>query len=242
MSDYDLVKPVIEHLPLAVIVVNNKREVLLANKIAQDMSKKTEDELIGLKGGQALGCKFSTITQECGTADQCRMCKIKTSVLKTFEDKESINLPDITMEFTDLGTRNLRVAISYLNLDQVNRNIEGERRISPGRRQSDLNKEIAIVAMEDITEFKKREKLDAAMEIVGAICHEMNQPLQSLLGYSGLLEMPNDDNDKIRNMARHMGEQVTRIGTLTKKLMSLKTYKTKPYLKNNILDIDESSK
>lgn len=241
MNDYDLVKPVIEYLPLAVIVVNKDREVLLANKTAQIMSHKTEDELIGLKGGEALSCSYSDLDDKgCGFAEQCRMCNIKNSVLKVFVDKESIQLNDTPMEFKGLGTRSLRVSISYLNLNEVNKKFEGDRRQNPGRRKSDFNKEIAIVALEDITEFKKTERLGAAMEVVGAICHEMNQPLQAIVGYSGLIDI--DDPKKSEQLIKELGKQAERLGELTKKLMSLKTYKTKSYLKTNILDIEESSK
>lgn len=245
MSEYELVRPVIEYLPLAVIVINKDREVLLANKTAQVMSNKTENELIGLKGGEALKCKYAHQNpQGCGFAEHCRVCTIKNSVLASFKNKESIQLNDTPMEFEGIGIRSLRVSISYLNLNEVNKKFEGDRRTSLGRRKSDFNKEIAIVALEDITEFKNTQKLGAAMEIVGAICHEMNQPLQAILGYSGLINtnVEVEDLDKLRKTVKNLSIQTERLGELTKKLMGLKTYKTKSYLKTSILDIEESSK
>ena len=117
-----------------------------------------------------------------------------------------------------------------------------DRRINRrGRRKSDFNKEIAIITLEDITRSKYREKLETAIEVSGAICHEMNQPLQSILGYSELITL-DDDFENVKRMVKKVFEQSEILGQLTKKLMSIKEYKTKPYLERNILDIDKSSK
>jgi signal transduction histidine kinase len=34
-----------------------------------------------------------------------------------------------------------------------------------------------------------REKLQAVLELAGAVCHELNQPIQAILGHSELLLM-----------------------------------------------------
>ena len=242
MNEYDLVKPVIEYLPLAIIVVNKDRQILLSNKMAQIMSQKTENELIGLHGGEALGCKYSDNSKGCGFGERCRTCIIKNSVLESFRKKESILLDNTSLNFKDIGVRNLRVSISYLDILEIEDLDFKDRRINRrGRRKSDFNKEIAIITLEDITRSKYREKLETAIEVSGAICHEMNQPLQSILGYSELITL-DDDFENVKRMVKKVFEQSEILGQLTKKLMSIKEYKTKPYLERNILDIDKSSK
>ena len=89
-----------------------------------------------------------------------------------------------------------------------------------------------------MTEYKKRERLAAVMETVGAICHEMNQPLMVLTGQVDLLAMDIGKNRRIDAFR----EQIERMSTITRKLHSIKRYATKPYLKNHlrIVDVEKS--
>lgn len=237
----EFLRPIIQYLPLAVIVVDKDRKILLANETAEIISKKTEVELLDLRGGEALGCVYANSHPNgCGSAKACDICELKNAVVDSFIRKESITLNDTTLHFKDIGIRNLRVSISYLNLDKINGKVEIERRKSPGRRKYDRNKEVAVVAMEDITDFKEKEKLEATFEVVGAVCHEMNQPLQAIMGYSDLL-LNEDDPEALKERAKLLKEQTARLGDLTYKLQSIKKYETRPYLKRQILDIDKST-
>jgi signal transduction histidine kinase len=230
-------------LPLAVIVVNKDRRILLANKSAEIISKKTEKELINLKGGEALGCAYSSLHPDgCGFSDMCEFCQIKNAVVDSFKNKISIQLEDAFLNFKDIGQRSLRVSISYLNLDKVNGAAEGieERRRNPGRRKYDKNKEVAVVALEDVTDFKEREKLQATFEVIGAVCHEMNQPLQTVMGFSDLL-IHEDNPDIIKEKVKILLSGITKLGDLTRKLQNIKKYETRTYLSRKILDIERSA-
>ncbi len=72
----------------------------------------------------------------------------------------------------------------------------------------------------------KTEKLQGVLEMAGAVCHEINQPLQSILGYSTLYQdketLSSKELDKIRN-------QATRIGNITRRLSNITKYKTVDY-------------
>ena len=104
---------------------------------------------------------------------------------------------------------------------------------------------IAIIT--DISEQKtaqqekiEKEKLQGVLEMAGAICHELNQPLQTIIGYSSLFKSPQDlreeDLDSIR-------EQASRIGEITRRLANITQYKTKEYPgKTKIVDIWGSSR
>jgi nitrogen fixation/metabolism regulation signal transduction histidine kinase len=238
----ELLRPVIEYLPLAVIVVDKDRKILLANRTAEIISRKTEKELINLKGGEALGCEYADYHPDgCGASYMCDFCQIKTAVIDVFKNKESIQLDDTFLTFKGIGSRNLRVSISYLNLDKINGRVEGveERRQNPGRRKYDKNKEVAVIALEDITDFKLKERLEATFEIIGGVCHEMNQPLQIAMGYSDLL-LSETDPDRIKNKVTLLIDQVTKLGGLTTKLQKIKKYETRSYLSRKILDINKS--
>ncbi len=103
-----------------------------------------------------------------------------------------------------------------------------------------------VTSILDITEVKnaynekmKNEKLKGVLEMAGAICHELNQPLHAILGYSELLLMDKDiDKKELNEILKTIVDQIARIKKITKKLLSITQYKTLTYAgKNKIFDI-----
>ncbi len=91
-------------------------------------------------------------------------------------------------------------------------------------------------------ELREREKLQGVLEMAGAVCHELNQPLQSLSGYSELLLMDMNENNIRYQTLKKMKLQVDRVGELTRKIMKITRYQSKPYLsKSRIIDIECAS-
>ncbi|MCK5097109.1 MAG: GAF domain-containing protein [Desulfobacteraceae bacterium] len=92
-------------------------------------------------------------------------------------------------------------------------------------------------------EMMQHEKLQGILEMAGAICHELNQPLHAILGYCELLMM--DDviaKNEVREILDTIIEQINRIDTITKKLLNITQYKTLKYAgKSKIFDIWNSS-
>ncbi len=109
-------------------------------------------------------------------------------------------------------------------------NNELRARINVGKRMIELQN--ALV---------EKEKFQGVLEMAGAICHEFNQPLMSISGYSELLLMDVPEDDSRYKGLKTINEQVHRLGEITKKLMKITEYKTKSYLNGNIVDIDEAS-
>lgn len=110
----------------------------------------------------------------------------------------------------------------------------------------------ALIVIRDISDWKeaqaeiremaeaeqiRRERLKAAMETAGAVCHEMNQPLMALYGYAELMMRRLDPEDPLYQAASGIVVQVDRVAELTRKLMGINSYETKPYLKGRIMDI-----
>ena len=101
----------------------------------------------------------------------------------------------------------------------------------------------------DITDRKRaekerrhREKLESALEITGAVCHEMNQPMQIISGYSELLLQTVSENDPIYTKIDGINKQINRMASITRKLRAINNYKTQNYAGNiRIMDINESS-
>ncbi len=109
-------------------------------------------------------------------------------------------------------------------------NDELRARINVGRRIIELQVALA-----------EKEKLQGVIEMAGAVCHEMNQPMQVISGLSELLMMDIEDDNPFHKKIQKIQEQIKRMGEITMKLMKITKYKAKDYLKSKIVDIDRSS-
>jgi PAS domain-containing protein len=109
-----------------------------------------------------------------------------------------------------------------------------------------------LVRMEiatDITKSKQAEetryqyeRLQGVLEMAGAICHEMNQPMQIISGCSEMLLMNIPENDPIHTKLDTIITQIHRMGTITRKLMTIEDYETQDYAGfSRIIDIDKSA-
>jgi DNA-binding response OmpR family regulator len=109
-------------------------------------------------------------------------------------------------------------------------NSELRSRINVGRRVIELQAELI-----------EKEKLQGIIEMAGAICHELNQPLQVVSGISELVTMDIEENNPLYEKMIMLQEQTERMGEITLKLTKITSYKTRKYLENKIVDIDQSS-
>jgi CheY-like chemotaxis protein len=112
-------------------------------------------------------------------------------------------------------------------------NEELRARVNAGRR---------ILELQD--KLKQREKLQGVVEMAGAVCHELNQPVQVVLGFSELLLRDLAADDPRHDMLENIKTASERIGALTGKIMRITQYRTKEYLAggSRIIDIDAASK
>ncbi len=86
------------------------------------------------------------------------------------------------------------------------------------------------------------EKMKGVFEMSGAVCHELNQPLQFISSAAELLLMEIGSDDPMFKMVTNIAEHVKRLGDITQKLMFINKYETKEYIKGaKIIDIDKSS-
>lgn len=91
-------------------------------------------------------------------------------------------------------------------------------------------------------ERTEREKLQAVLEMAGAVCHELNQPMTAIAGYGEITLMATTEDDPNHQKVVKIMEQIRRMGHITKKLMKVTRYKTREYVDGTkIIDIDEAS-
>lgn len=101
---------------------------------------------------------------------------------------------------------------------------------------------IVTKEMRSEEERLEKERLQVSLEMAGAVCHELNQPLQAISSYAERLldHLPADRDGHDR--ARSIVEMTARMGVITKKLMKITRYETKDYVKGvRIIDIDRAA-
>lgn len=100
--------------------------------------------------------------------------------------------------------------------------------------------------MELSHEKATNQSLKAVLITAGSVCHEANQPLQSLMGTAELMKMMDDDlPPRARKYLKIIEEQIRRLASITRKLQGIKRVETMWYPSQNkngrILDLDASS-
>jgi PAS domain S-box-containing protein len=92
-------------------------------------------------------------------------------------------------------------------------------------------------------ELLQKEKLQAVVETAGAVCHEMNQPMQvALVQLAECMVMDEFERDPVRQKAENIRQQLNALREMSRKLMHITRYETRDYVKGEkIIDIDKSS-
>jgi two-component system cell cycle response regulator len=70
------------------------------------------------------------------------------------------------------------------------------------------------------------ERLKKFMHNAGVLCHELNQPLQSISGYSDLLIMDLDKDNPVYERMHKIRLQVDKMAHISRKLMNVTRYET----------------
>ena len=104
-------------------------------------------------------------------------------------------------------------------------------------------------AIRDLTERKRieqerisHERMRGVLEMAGAVCHEINQPLMALQGFMDILTSKTELPDRATDQLHKMDEQIERIKKLTHKMMHVTKYETKDYAGGEkIIDLDQAA-
>ena len=88
----------------------------------------------------------------------------------------------------------------------------------------------------------QRERLEGVLELAGAACHELNQPMQTISLHLELLMVEAPDDSHLRKRLRIIEKQIARMSEITGKLRKITKYETREYVGGiKIIDIDKSS-
>jgi len=105
-----------------------------------------------------------------------------------------------------------------------------------------------ILIFQDVTENKlanetldENERMQGVLEMAGAVCHDLNQPVAALLKQTDRLESAVPGNHALYPKVLKLAEQANRLRETTLKLTGITRYETREYLRSKIVDIDKSS-
>ena len=89
----------------------------------------------------------------------------------------------------------------------------------------------------------QNEKLQAVVEMAGAVCHEMNQPMQfTLVELAEFLVMESYQKSEIEKRVARIRNSLNALRDLSRKLMHITKYETRDYVEGEkIVDIDRAS-
>ncbi len=128
---------------------------------------------------------------------------------------------------------------------------EGPRFFDLGRStiRDKTGKEVGqILIFQDVTENKlanetivENERMQGVLEMAGAVCHDLNQPVAVLLKQTDRLERAISSDHALYPKVLKLAEQANRLRETTAKLTGITRYETREYLRSKIVDIDKSS-
>lgn len=107
-----------------------------------------------------------------------------------------------------------------------------------------------VAILSDLTEKNRtildrleKEKLQSVLEATGAVCHELNQPLQALSGYVEILDAKLSGKKDLADHLEKITAQIDRMRDITDKLQGITRYETMDYTSNTrIIDIHKASR
>jgi PAS domain S-box-containing protein len=183
------------------LVVDNQKHLILANKILQKAMGCSENELFG--------CDYDELwqNQECAK-DECPVNRVlATGKSSSFTHKTLLNDTTFWCERTASPMLGSDGKVEYVI--EVIRDITAKKQLEE--------------------EQLEKVKLQGVIELAGTVAHEINSPLFAALGTAQLLEedLENQESiDEMKTIIRNLKE----IGILTKKMTSMTGFESRDYV------------
>lgn len=88
----------------------------------------------------------------------------------------------------------------------------------------------------------EKEKLAGVLEMAGAVCHELNQPLQAMQLYLDIFNSKTLNMEDLPRQIENLHQQIERISEICRKIMRISKYECTDYVDGiKIIDIDKAS-
>ncbi len=110
-------------VPIALLLVDSDRRVIKLNNAAVLFAGSSEEDMLGLRSGEALHCLHSLDDPRgCGFGASCSSCQIRRAILDTFAEKRGRDNVEAVLPFGvggEVDERCLLIATAYLESDGV---------------------------------------------------------------------------------------------------------------------------
>lgn len=169
LKDQPHLKGFLDAVPEVYLVLNDNRQIVFANKaMLKYIGKNHSREILGLRPGEALGCKHSFVNKGgCGTSEFCRNCGAVNAILNSLKGVEDIQECRIEEKF-DGESADFRIwTTPYKIGDEL----------------------FAIFAISDISHEKRRAVLERIF------FHDILNTAGGLKGFAELMKSSDSDND-----------------------------------------------
>jgi len=92
-------------------------------------------------------------------------------------------------------------------------------------------------------ERMERERFEGAIEMAGATCHHLNQPLANILVRAQMLLRETDRQDPHYCSVEILEKEAIRMANITKKIQNITRYETEPYVEGHsrIIDLERAT-
>lgn len=147
-----------------VVVVNDNRQIVAANKIFLDISNCREDELIGQRLGEGLNCQNAEQGPNgCGTSANCKYCGAVLSILNAFDKSETSTDECSLLVKNDKGMAALEFKVRATPLELAGTTL-------------------TVVVLTDISDQKRKDALEKVF------LHDIANVVCGLKGWAELLQ------------------------------------------------------
>lgn len=98
-----------------------------------------------------------------------------------------------------------------------------------------------VIVLQELTALRESERLHGVLEMAGAVCHGLSQPVMAIEGYADLMAMNTSADDPNWSLIQKIVAQAKKISEMNQRLVRITRYETRPYMGGNIVDIAKSS-
>ena len=165
MKGQALLREVLTTVPDLVLVLNPQRQVVFANHALGEFVGLSEEEVLGLRHGEILGCVNAENTSGgCGTSEACRTCGVVATLLATAQGQDAES--EARLSLTSGESLDLRLTSHLITVGEDH---------------------LTVLTLKDIAHEKRRRVLERVF------FHDVLNTAGGVQGLTGLLRDANDD-------------------------------------------------
>jgi PAS domain S-box-containing protein len=202
-------KAIYDNVPILMCLLDEDRRVVRLNRTAAQFSERSETELIGLHGGEFLGCIHALDDPRgCGFGPDCDECPLRKAVQDTIVSGESHTLVEAKVGLTREG----KLKHFCINASTARLDIEGQVRI--------------LLCITDVTarkqleaQYLRAQRLESLGTLASGVAHDLNNVLSPLLLGGAMLEETLAD-DESRSVLAAMMDAVRRGSDTVRQLLT----------------------